>query len=420
MANLRERFRNSWNAFRDRGQDERIIFEPSYVSTSRPDRLTLSRNNLKTIMSSLINRIAVDCSLIDVNHVRLNDQGQYSEKINSSLNDVLTKEANLDQTGRDLIRDIVSSMLDEGCVAVVPTVADLDPRYTDGYKIYEARVGKIVQWSPERVLVELYNSITGMKVQMWFEKRTTVIIENPFYAIMNDTNSTGQRLIKTLNQLDKMNTQASSGKLDLIIQLPYVVKTKAVEMRAEHRRRSVETQLADSQYGIAYIDGTERVIQLNRSIENNIWEQAEKLKTDLLSQLGISQSILDQTADEQTMQNYYSTIIEPIMCELVENMERKWISKTAQTQKQAIRYFRNPLRLTPASKIAELADKLTRNEILSSNEVRSSMGYAPSKDPQADMLRNANLNHPEGEDSAATNEGNDPLSLLNREENQNG
>ena len=404
MANLRERFRNSWNAFRDKSPDDDFAFMNAYTSSLRPDRITLSRNNLRTIMSSLINRIAVDCSLIDILHVRLNDEGQYSEKIDSSLNNVLTKEANLDQTGRDLVRDIVSSMLDEGCVAIVPTVADLNPKYTDGYKIYEARVGKIIQWDPERVFVELYNSITGTKTQMWFEKRTTVIIENPFYSIMNETNSTGQRLIKTLNQLDRMNDLASSGKLDLIIQLPYVVRSKAVEMRAEHRRKSIESQMAGSKYGIAYIDGTERVVQLNRSIENNIWEQAEKLKTDLLSQLGISQAILDQTADEQTMQNYYSTIIEPIMCEIVENMERKWISKTAQTQKQAIRYFRNPFRLTPVSKIAELADKLTRNEILSSNEVRSTMGYTPSKDPRADMLRNANLNHPDEENSSETNE----------------
>ena len=297
MANLRERFRNSWNAFRDKSPDDDFAFMNAYTSSLRPDRITLSRNNLRTIMSSLINRIAVDCSLIDILHVRLNDEGQYSEKIDSSLNNVLTKEANLDQTGRDLVRDIVSSMLDEGCVAIVPTVADLNPKYTDGYKIYEARVGKIIQWDPERVFVELYNSITGTKTQMWFEKRTTVIIENPFYSIMNETNSTGQRLIKTLNQLDRMNDLASSGKLDLIIQLPYVVRSKAVEMRAEHRRKSIESQMAGSKYGIAYIDGTERVVQLNRSIENNIWEQAEKLKTDLLSQLGISQAILDQTAD---------------------------------------------------------------------------------------------------------------------------
>lgn len=397
MPNLRERFRNSWNAFLDRNQSDEFRFEPGYVSSTRPDRTTLSRNNLRTIVSTIINRIAVDCSLIDIRHVRLNDQNQYSETLATSLNTVLTKEANLDQTGRDLTRDIVTSMLDEGAVAVVPTVVDINPENTDGYKIEEVRTGRIVQWLPNKVCVELYNSVNGQKVQMWFDKRTTAIMENPFYTIMNEPNSTAQRLIRVLNQLDKMNDQVSSGKMDLIIQLPYVVKSPAVEARAEARRKSIEGQLSDSKYGIAYIDGTEKVVQLNRPVENNLWEQAEKLKTDLFNQLGISQAILDQTADEQTMQNYYSTIIEPIMCEIVENMERKWISKTAQTQGQAIRYFRNPFRLTPISQIAEMADKFTRNEILSSNELRSSIGYAPSKDPKADQLINANINHPEEE-----------------------
>lgn len=395
MANLRERFRNSWNAFRDKGADDGFRFEPGNISSVRPDRASLSRNNLKTIVASIINRIAVDCSLIDVRHVRLNEKDQYSETLNTTLNTVLTKEANLDQSGRDLIRDAVSSMLDEGCVAIVPTVIDINPDNTDSYKIEEARVGKIIQWAPKKVLVELYNDISGQKAQLWFEKRTTAIMENPFYSIMNEPNSTAQRLIKTLNQIDKLNDQISSGKLDLIIQLPYMVKSKAVEARAEHRRKSVEDQLSNSKYGVAYVDGTEKIIQLNRPVENALWEQAEKLKTELFNLLGLSQAILDQTADEQTMQNYYSTVIEPIMCELVENMERKWISKTAQTQGQAIRYFRNPFRLTPISQIAEMADKFTRNEILSSNELRSSIGYAPSNDPQADMLRNSNINHPD-------------------------
>lgn len=401
MPKLRERFRNSWNAFLDREQDYRFRFEPGSVSSIRPDRISLSRNNLKTIVASIINRISVDCSLIDVKHVRLNEKDQYDETIKDSLNDVLTKQANLDQSGRDLIRDIVSSMLDEGSVAVVPTVVDIDPENTDSYRVEEARVGKIIQWSPNQVYVELYNPITGLRVQKWFDKRITVILENPFYSIMNEPNSTAQRLIRTLNQLDKLNAQISSGKLDLIIQLPYQVKSPAVEARAEHRRKSIESQLSNSKYGIAYVDGTEKIIQLNRGVENNLWEQAEKLKEDLFNQLGFPQSILDLTADEQTMQNYYSTIIEPIMCEIVENMERKWISRTAQTQGQGIRYFRNPFRLTPISKIAEMADKFTRNEILSSNELRSSIGYAPSKDPQADMLRNANLNHPEDENQAS-------------------
>lgn len=401
MPNLRERFKNSWNAFLDKGKEEDgFRFEPGYigsVSSMRPDRTSLSRNSLKTIVATVINRIAVDCSAIDVKHVRLNENQQYEETMPSSLNNVLTKEANLDQTGRDMIRDVVSSMLDEGCVAVVPTVININPDNTDSYKIEEVRVGKIVQWTPLRVCVELYNSVNGQKVQMWFDKRTTAIMENPFYAIMNEPNSTAKRLIRVLSQIDKMNDQVSSGKMDLIIQLPYVIKSKAVESRAESRRKSIESQLSDSKYGIAYIDGTEKVIQLNRSVENNLWEQAEKLKTDLFNQLGFSQAILDMTADEQTMQNYFSTIIEPIMCEIVENMERKWISKTAQTQNQAIRYFRNPFRLTPVSKIAEMSDKFTRNEILTSNEVRSSMGYAPSKDPKADQLVNANINHPKEE-----------------------
>lgn len=417
MPNLRERFRNSWNAFldkdKDKEQDQPFWFEGN-ISSIRPDRVPLSRNNLKTIVASIINRISVDCSLIDVKHVRLNEKGQYDETIEGSLNDILTKQANLDQSGRDLIRDIVSSLLDEGSVAVVPTIVDINPENTDSYKVEEARVGKIMQWSPYRVYVELYNPLTGFRVQKWFDKRTTVILENPFYSIMNEPNSTAQRLIKTLNQLDRLNAQISSGKLDLIIQLPYQVKSPAVEARAEHRRKSIESQLSTSTYGIAYVDGTEKIIQLNRGVENNLWEQAEKLKEDLFNQLGFPQSILDLTADEQTMQNYYSTIIEPIMCEIVENMERKWISRTAQTQGQAIRYFRNPFRLTPVSKIAEMADKFTRNEILSSNELRSSIGYAPSKDPMADQLRNANLNHPEEEQSASVEAGENNLEDISK------
>lgn len=402
MAPIGERFKNAWNAFMSRDPTPTWNYQAGYATSFRPDRVQLSRGNLKSVVSSVYNQIAVDCASITVQHVRLDENGKYEETIDDNLNRALTKEANIDQTGRELIQDIVISLLDEGCVAVVPTVVDIDPRNTDSYKIYELRIGKIVEWRPYEVEVEIYNDLTGQKVRKWFEKRTTAIIENPFYSIMNEPNSTAKRLIRVLNQLDRTNEENSAGKLDLIIQLPYLVKGEARMKQAEKRRKDIEAQLTGSQYGIAYIDGTEKIVQLNRGVENNLWTQAKELQADLYNQLGFSVSIFDGTADEKTMLNYNNRTIEPIMSAIVENMERKWISKTAQTQRQAIRFYKDPFKLVPVSQIAEIADKFTRNEIMTSNEVRSVIGMKPVDDPKADELRNANLNHPDEEGTTST------------------
>lgn len=402
MPLIRERFKNAWYALKGRDPTPEWDFQMGYATSFRPDRAQLSRNNLKSIVSSVYNQIAVDCSKIAVRHVRLDKNDKYLETISDSLNYALMKEANIDQTGKELIKDIVISLLDEGCVAVVPTVVDVDPRNTDSYKIYELRVGKILQWRPYQVYVELYNDLTGQTKQKWLDKRITAIIENPFYETMNEPNSTAKRLIKVINQLDRTNEENSSGKLDLIVQLPYLVKGESRLKQAEKRRKDIEAQLTGSQYGIAYIDGTEKIIQLNRGVENNLWTQATELKADLYNQLGFSDSIFNGTADEQTMLNYQDRTIEPIMTAIVENMERKWLSKTAQSQKQAIRFFKDPFKLVPVSKIAEIADKFTRNEIMTANEVRSVIGMKPVDDPKADELRNANLNHPDEEGTTST------------------
>lgn len=402
MPGVRDRFKNAWYAFQGRDPTPEWDLQMGYATSFRPDRIQLSRNNLKSVVSSVYNQIAVDCSKIVVRHVRLDENEKYLETINDSLNRALTKEANIDQTGKALIQDTVLSLLDEGTVAIVPMVVDVDPKNTDSYKICEVRVGKILQWRPYHVFVEVYDDLTGQKKQKWFEKRTTAIIENPFYETMNEPNSTAKRLIKVLNQLDRTNEENSAGKLDLIVQLPYLVKGESRLKQAEKRRKDIEAQLTGSQYGIAYIDGTEKIIQLNRGIENNLWTQAVELKADLYNQLGFSDSIFNGTADEQTMLNYYDRTIEPIMSAIVENMERKWISKTAETQKQAIRFYKDPFKLVPVSKIAEIADKFTRNEVMTANEVRSIIGMKPSSDPKADELRNANLNHPDEEGTTST------------------
>lgn len=402
MAPVRERFKNAWHAFLNRDPTPIWNYQMGYATSFRPDRTKLSRSNLKSIVASVYNQIAVDCASITIQHVRLDENDKYLETIDDSLNRALTKEANIDQTGKELVMDIVMSMLDEGCVAVVPMVVDINPSDTDSYKIYELRTGKIIQWRPYHVLVEIYNDLTGEKVQKWFEKRTTAIIENPFYSIMNEPNSTAKRLIRVLNQLDRTNEENSAGKIDLIVQLPYVIKGEARMKQAEQRRKDIEAQLTGSQYGIAYIDGTEKVIQLNRGVENNLWTQAKELQEDLYNQLGFSTSIFDGTADEQTMLNYNNRTIEPIMSAIVENMERKWISKTAQTQRQAIRFFKDPFKLVPVGQIAEISDKFTRNEIMTSNEIRSVIGMKPANDPKADELRNANLNHPDEEGTTNT------------------
>lgn len=401
MALLGERIKNAWNVFL--GRDYANAFINYGVSSGiNPSRPRFTMGNAKTIVSTIFNRIAVDCSTISINHVRLNDEGNFVEIIDDSLNRVLTRDANIDQTGRALIRDIVISMLDEGVIAVVPFETDVDPMKTDSYQILKARTAKILQWYPHHIQVEIYDEDSGLKRQKILEKRICVIVENPFYTIMNEPNSIAQRLLRVLNQLDRTNEQNSAGKLDLIVQLPYVIKESAKRVQAEQRRKDIEAQLTGSQYGIAYIGGTEKIIQLNRSLENNLWEQAKDLTVQLYNQLGLSEEIFNGTADDKTMTNYMTGTIEPILSAIVEEMNRKWLSKTAVTQKQAIRFFNDPFRIVPVTQLAEIVDKFTRNEIMSSNEFRSKLGLKPSDDPKADELRNSNLNHPDEEGTTDT------------------
>lgn len=395
MAFPFDRFKSAWNAFMER--DPTVTKYWYGGSGTRPDRTRHRIQNERSTINSIYNRMAVDASSIDIKHVRLNNDGNYDKTMNSHLNDVLTKEANIDQTGRAMIRDVVYSMLDEGCIALVPTDLTEDPNVTESYEVLEARVGKVVKWYPQEVRVEVYNEMAGKKEEVIVDKRYTPIIENPFYSIMNEPNSTLQRLLRVLNQLDRVNEQSSAGKMDLIIQLPYPTKSEARKREAEHRRKNLEEQLSGSQYGVGYIDASEKVIQLNRSVENNLWNQAKELKEELLNQLGMTMEILNGTADEKTMLNYYSRVIEPILTAIIEELERKWISKTAQSQGQAVRFFRDPFKLVPVSNIADIADKFTRNCIMTSNEMRSKIGLVPSKDPKADQLINSNLNQPQEE-----------------------
>lgn len=390
------RVKNAWNAFLGRDPTNyREIYEDGISSSYNPYRVRMSTASLRSFVASIYNKIAVDVSMVNILHVRLTEEGKYKETINDELNRALTMDANIDQTGRDLIRDAVLSMLDEGCMAIVPYECDVDPKDTESYTVFKMRTAKILEWRPHNIKVRIYNEERGCYEERWFEKRICAIIENPFYVIMNEPNSTAQSLTRILNQLDQLNSEMSSGKLDMIIQLPYVAKTKIKREQAEQRRRDLEDQINNSKLGVAYIDGTERVIQLNRPLENNLWEQAKELTTQLMNQLGFSMEVFNGTADEQVMLNYQNNTLAPILSELCESMERKWISKTAQTQKQGIRYYMDPFRLVPVAKLAELADKFTRNEIMSSNELRSVMGLRQSTDPKADLLINSNLNQPE-------------------------
>ena len=392
------RFKNAWNAFFSR--DPTPIFDNSGNSSSyRPDRYRPTRGNERSIITAINNRIAIDVAAIPIRHVRLDEDGGYLNTIDSGLNNCLNLEANLDQTGRAFIQDAVLSMLDEGCVALVPTVTDVNPDYTDSYDIYEIRTGKITEWYPKKVKVEVYNDNSGRKQQIIRPKRKVAIIENPMYSVMNEPNSTMQRLIRKLKLLDAVDEQSSSGKLDLIIQLPYVVKTETRREQAEKRRKEIEEQLTGSKYGIAYTDGTERIAQLNRAVENNLLKQVEYLTSMLFSQLGITQTILDGTADEKTILNYRNRIIEPILSAIVDAMKVRFITKTARTQGQSISFFMEPFKLVPVSEIAEIADKFTRNEIMTSNEIRQIVGMKPSRAPQADELRNKNLNRSNEETS---------------------
>ena len=363
----------------------------SMTYSYRPDRPRLTRGNERSIVTSVFNRISTDASSINIRHIKLDENERYIETINSKLNRCLNLEANIDQTGRAFLQDTIMSMLDEGCVAMVPIETTFNPKVTDSYDIASMRTGKIVQWAPADVKVNVYNERTGRREDIWVPKKTVSIIENPFYAVMNEPNSTMQRLIRKLNLLDAIDEQSSSGKLDLIIQLPYVIKTEARKQQAENRRKDIEQQLSGSKYGIAYTDGTERITQLNRPVENNLMKQIEYLTTMLYSQLGITQTILDGTADDKTMLNYYNRTIEPILSAIVDEMKRKFLTKTARSQKQSISYFRDPFKLVPVNDLAEIADKFTRNEIMSSNEIRQIVGMKPSSDPKADELRNKNL-----------------------------
>ena len=387
--NLSTRLAHAWNAFTSRDPTQYIITGPGY--SSRPDRPRLSRGNEKSIATSIFNRIALDVSSVSIKHCRLDKNGRYVEDIDSGLNNCLTLEANKDQTGRAFIQDAVLSMLDEGCVALVPVETTIDPKNSNSYQIDSMRTGKITEWYPDMVRVRLYNDRTGEKEEILLPKSQVAIIENPLYAVVNEYNSTMQRLIRKLSLLDVTDEQTASGKLDLIIQLPYVIKTEARREQAERRRKDIIEQLAGSQYGIAYTDGTEKITQLNRSLENNLLKQVEYLTNMVYSQLGITQSVLDGTADEKTMLNYTNRTVEPIISAIVDELKRKFLTKTARSQLQSIVYFRDPFRLVPVNDIAEIADKFTRNEIMTSNEIRQIVGMQPSKDPKADELVNSNI-----------------------------
>ena len=387
--NLSTRLAHAWNAFTSRDPTQYIITGPGY--SSRPDRPRLSRGNEKSIATSIFNRIALDVSSVNIKHCRLDKNGRYVEDIDSGLNNCLNLEANKDQTGRAFIQDVVLSMLDEGCVALVPVETTIDPESSNSYQIDSMRTGKITEWYPDTVRVRLYNDRTGEKEEILLPKNQVAIIENPLYAVVNEYNSTMQRLIRKLSLLDVTDEQTASGKLDLIIQLPYVIKTETRREQAERRRKDIIDQLAGSQYGIAYTDGTEKITQLNRSLENNLLKQVEYLTNMVYSQLGITQSVLDGTADEKTMLNYMNRTVEPIISAIVDELKRKFLTKTARSQLQSIVYFRDPFRLVPVNDIAEIADKFTRNEIMTSNEIRQIVGMQPSKDPKADKLVNSNI-----------------------------
>ena len=386
------RIRRAWNVFKNRDPMTDMSWRLGYGDSQRADRVILSSNNEKTIVNAIYNRIALDVASLKFRHVRLDKNERFKEEMNTGLNEVLKTEANLDQSGRAFVHDMVLSMIDEGVVAAVPVETTDDPEVSSSYDISQMRVGPIVEWYPQHVKVRLYNSVTGRRQEFTFRKRDVAILENPFYAVMNAPNSTLQRLIRKLRLLDVIDEQARSGKLDLVIQLPYTIRSEARQQQAEIRRKSVEDQLAGNKLGIAYIDSTEKVIQLNRSVENNLLKQVEYLTSMLYSQLGFSQSILDGTADEQTMLNYQNKTVEPLASTITDEFKRKFLTKTARTQGQSVMFFTEPFRITPVSQIAEIADKFTRNEILTSNEIRQIIGIKPSDDPKADELRNSNLN----------------------------
>ena len=389
---MRDRLQHAWNAF---VYNDNTYTNPQNLggfSTFKPDRVHFSRGVEKSIVTSVYNRLALDVASLAIKHVRLDENGRYMEEVNSGLQNCLNVEANIDQTGRAFLQDVVMSMLDEGCVAIVPVDTTVNPAVSGSYEINTMRTGKILEWYPAHVRVRVYNDKKGIHEELTLPKSSVAIIENPLYAVINEPNSTMQRLIRKLNLLDVVDEQTSSGKLDLIIQLPYVIKSEARRRQAEERRKDIEMQLSGSKYGIAYTDGTERITQLNRPAENNLMKQVEYLTSMLYSQLGLTQSIMDGSADEKTMLNYYNRTIEPIIAAIVDEMKRKFLTKTARSQRQTVMYFRDPFKLVPVNEIAEIADKFTRNEIMTSNEIRQVVGMKPSDDPSADELRNKNLN----------------------------
>ena len=411
--NLGARLKHAYNAFTNRDPTGSYIsIGPGY--SSRPDRPRMSHGNEKSIVTSIVNRIALDVASVEIRHCRLDDDGRYIEEINSGLNKCLKLEANIDQTARAFIQDLVISAFDEGAVAIVPVDTTLNPEVTDSWDVQSMRAGKILEWYPEKVLIRVYNDRTGEKEDILLPKKQVGIFENPLYAVFNEPNSTMKRLVRKLSLLDVTDERTASGKLDLIIQLPYVVKTQTRREQAENRRKDLEDQLAGSKYGVAYIDGTERVTQLNRSVENNLMKQIEYLTNMLYSQLGITQSVLDGTADEKTMLNYTNRTVEVFVSAIADEMKRKFLSKTARSQGQSIEYFRDPFRLVPIDNIAEIADKLTRNEIMTSNEIRQKIGMKPSKDPKADELRNSNISQSKEEVKV------DEEMIKNKEEGGNG
>lgn len=387
-----DRLQHAWNAFKNR--DPTVIYDTGPGYYRRPDRIRLSHGNDRSIVTSVFNRIAMDAAAISIKHCRVDDENRYISDIKSGLNNCLNVSANTDQTGRAFIQDVVFSLLDEGCVAIVPVETNINPE-TQSYDILSLRVGEVIQWYPAHVRVRVYNEYSGKKEEITLPKQNVAIIENPLYAVINEPNSTVQRLMRKLSLLDIIDEQSASGKLDLIVQLPYVIKSDARRAQAEARRKDIENQLTGSRYGIAYTDGTEKITQLNRSVENSLPKRVEDLTQMFYSQLGLTQSILEGTATEQEMLNYYSRTIEPIMSAITDEIYRKFLTKTARSQRQSIQFFRDPFKLVPINSIAEIADKFTRNEILTSNEIRQIIGRKPSDDPKADELVNSNIAQPE-------------------------
>lgn len=391
-----DRFKNAWNVFTSRDPTRYYHQDLGMSYSSKPDRVRLTLGNERSIVASIYSRIAIDVAAINIKHVRIDENGRYTETIKSSLNDCLSVQANKDQTGRDLIKDLVLSMFDEGCVAVVPVDLDVSPLHTDSFKIESLRVAQVLEWYPDHVRIRLYNDRKGYKEDVILPKRIVAIIENPLYSVMNEPNSTAKRLVRKLNLIDMVDEQNSSGKLDLIIQLPYVIKTQSRKDLAEQRRKDIEMQLTSSKHGIAYMDATEKVVQLNRPIENKFLEQIDYFTKQLYAQLGMADTIFNGTADEATMLNYYNRTIEPILTAITEEFRRKFLTKTARTQGQTIAFFRDPFKLVPLQQLAELADTFTRNEILSSNEIRAILGFKPDSDPKSDQLINSNIAQNQG------------------------